>query len=338
MKSLKPSGAFACALAMTLVLVACGGNAGSVVSSSTSSESASATSSGTSSAAVSEVATGQAPSECYIIAKLNITGNDGTTIASSFTYDDRGRQQTSSLDFASPTLTYDIDGTITDWDEYGHLVKAVETDDYGDGKPSTATTEVSAHELNADGTIAAATLVSTINKESFEEGEVASTKTASTWEYGDDAQIYRKLETKTEYFDKAGALLMSETKTSEFDEDGLETRFTCKYVYADGSELNETGDITWVKDADDKPISFTLVLSQDGVDATMSTGDVKTDESGLISWVGNIKVDGEAFSTTATIDYLKIDNPVPNAYEGWKNFTLTNVILGRTDDTTEQGA
>ena len=57
------------------------------------------------------------------------------------------------------------------------------------------------------------------------------------------------------------------------------------------------------------------------------TGDVKTDESGLISWVGNVKTDGKALPTTATIGYAKIDNPLPNAYEGWKSFMLSDVIL-----------
>ena len=72
-----------------------------------------------------------------------------------------------------------------------------------------------------------------------------------------------------------------------------------------------------------------MVMSQDGADASTSTGDVKTNESGLISWIGNIKVDGEAYSTSVAIDYLKIDDPLPNAYEGWKSFTLTDAVLSR---------
>jgi hypothetical protein len=333
MKPLKTLVVLALAAALALVLAACGGDAGGSASSSASGESSSA---GSSSGAPVD-ATGQAPTGSYMLAKLDVTYNNGSKTTSSFTYDDRGRQLTGSWDMASSDSAYDIDSTITDWDEYGHLAKAVETDDYGDGKPFTTTTEVSAQELNADGSLASVTRVSTIDKESFEEGEIASTKATSTLEYGGDVQVLRKFETKAEYFDKSGALLMTETQTNEFGEDGLQTGFTRKAVGADGAEINETGDITWTRDADGKPVSYEIVLSRDGADASTSTGDVKTDESGLISWVGNVKVDGEAYSTTATIDYVKIDDPLPNAYEGWKSFTLTDVIISRTYDATAQG-
>ena len=248
-------------------------------------------------------------------------------MVSSYTFDDRGRQLTGSLDMASSDSTYDIDETFNDWDEYGHFARVVETEDHGDGKPVTSVTEVLAQDLNANGSIASATRVSTINKESFEEGESASAKETSTWEYGSDVQVCRKHETKTELFDKSGSLLATQTQTNEFDEGGLQTRCALKLENADGTELNQVADITWTKDADGKPVSYTIVLNQDGANTTTTTGDVKTDESGLISWVGNVKANGEALATEATIEYVKINNPLPNAYEGWKSFALSDVIL-----------
>jgi len=332
MKSMKALAALALALAMALALVACGGGASSSSSSSASGVSSSASApSASSSSAVSENATGQAPSEAYVFTKIDMKYRDGSTMAKSFTFDDRGRQQTLSLDMVSSAATYDVDATFTDWDEYGHPMKAVETGDYGDGRPFTTTTEVVARELNADGSIASFTEVNTLDKASFEEGEFASSKVTSALEYGGDVQVCRRQETKTEYFDKSGALLVTQTQTNEFDEGGLQTHCALKTVNADGTQLNETADITWTKDADGKPVSYTIVLSQDGADAatTTTTGDVKTDESGLISWIGNVKANGEALATEVTIEHVKISDPLPNAYEGWKSFALSDVLLQR---------
>jgi hypothetical protein len=119
------------------------------------------------------------------------------------------------------------------------------------------------------------------------------------------------------------------TAAGEYYEGGLQTRCALETVNADGTELNETADITWTKDADGKPLSYTVVLKNDGAYAATTTGDVKTDESGLISWVGNVKADGEALATEATFDRVKISDPLPNAYEGWKNFVLSDVLLQR---------
>ena len=330
MKSMKTLAALALALAMALVLAACGGGANTSAGSSTSGESSGASASSSSSASTVPVnATGQAPSEAYMLAKVDVKYSNGSTMASSYTYDDRGRQLTGSWNMTSSDVAYSLDATVTDWDEYGHVARVEEADDYGDGKPFTTVTEVSAQDLNADGSLASATRINTINKESFEEGEAASTKVTYTWEYGSDTQICRKQKTKTEYFDQSGKLLMTETQTNEFDEDGLQTSFAYEAVDADGAALNEAGDIAWTKDAEGKPISYTITLSQDGTVTSSSTGDVKTDESGLISWIGNVKADGEALSTDMTFGYAKIDNPLPNAYEGWKSFALTDMILTR---------
>lgn len=331
MKPIKTFTALVLALAMALVLAACGGGAnsssGSSASSETSSSSESASPASSSSAAAKDAAE-QAPSVSYMPAKIDITyNNDNSKITSSYTFDDHGRQQAISFEMVSPTSTYVGNSTITDWDEYGHLTKIVETADDGDGKSFKDTIEVTAQELNADGTLASSTRVTTFDKDSFEEGEAASIKETATWDYGDDVQVCRKSETKAEYFDKSGALMMSRTQTNEYDENGLQTRFAYKAVYADGAELNLTAEITWTKDADGKPISYKLVCIQDGEDTSTSTGEVKTDESGLISWIGNVEVDGEAVSTKATIDRVKINNPLPNAYEGWKSFALTDVVL-----------
>ena len=57
------------------------------------------------------------------------------------------------------------------------------------------------------------------------------------------------------------------------------------------------------------------------------TGDVTLDESGLIAWIGNVVVNGEMSSATATIERAKIDNPLPNAYEGWRSFDITGLII-----------
>ena len=330
MKSMKALAALALAIAMALALAACGGGANSSSGSSASGESSSASApSASSSSAVSESATGQAPSEAYMIAKLDMKYRDGSTMVSSYTFDDRGRQLTGSWDTASSESTYDGDETFTDWDEYGHMARTVTTEDYGDGNPSTTETEVLSQDLNADGSLASVTLVNTFSKDKFEEGEAASTKETDTFEYGSDVQVCRKREMKTELFDKSGALLATQTQTNEFDEGGLQTRCTLKNVYADGTELNQAADITWTKGADGKPVSYTLVLSQDGADAMTNTGDVKTDESGLISWIGNVKVNGEALATEATIEHVKISNPLPNAYEGWKSFAISDVLLKR---------
>ncbi len=264
-----------------------------------------------------------------MLVKLDVQRNDGSSMASSYTYDDRGRSLAGSWKSSASDSAYDIAFTVTDWDEYGHEMKSEEANDYGDGKPFTIETETSNPKYNADGSIVSVNQVNKINKESFEEGEVASTKVTTTWEYGTNVEVLRKLETKTEHFDKSGALMMTGTQTNEFGEDGLQTRFIVKTVDAEGAEINQTGDITWTKDANGKPVSYSMVMSQDGADASTSTGDVKTNESGLISWIGNIKVDGEAYSTSVAIDYLKIDDPLPNAYEGWKSFTLTDAILSR---------
>lgn len=310
MKPMKAITVLALTVAMAMVLVACGGNSNA------------STSSGASSSAASGDATGQAPSESYMRTKFDVTYNDGSTMGNSSTFDDRGRRLTGSWEMASPDLAYDCNSTITDWDEYGHTTKIVETYDYGGGELATMTGEVS-HQVNEDGSIASNTWMYKPDKED----KFSSEKITITYDYGSDVQVFRKVETKTEFFDKTGALLTSKTLTSEFDEDGLETRYAYKYVEANGTETSKTADITWTKDADGKPVSYTIVSSQNGADTVTGTGDVKTDESGLISWVGNVKTDGKALPTTATIGYAKIDNPLPNAYEGWKSFMLSDVIL-----------
>ena len=78
---------------------------------------------------------------------------------------------------------------------------------------------------------------------------------------------------------------------------------------------------------DGKPVSFRCDLTADGEEPWTCTGDVTLDESGLIAWIGNVVVNGEMSSATATIERAKIDNPLPNAYEGWRSFDITGLII-----------
>ena len=71
----------------------------------------------------------------------------------------------------------------------------------------------------------------------------------------------------------------------------------------------------------------TAVKSDEGSVVTV-TGDVTVNDQGQISTIGNVKVNGEAYTTTAEITYMKFDDPLQNGYEGWKSFTLTELIMG----------
>ena len=68
-------------------------------------------------------------------------------------------------------------------------------------------------------------------------------------------------------------------------------------------------------------------MDQDGAGKSTCTGDVELDESGLISKTSNVKVNGQTWNSTTAIEHIKISNPLPNAYEGWKSYPLTDLML-----------
>ena len=324
--------AVAASLCAAFALVACGGNsaqsassASSASGSSASSASSSAASSSAASSAASQSSAGK-PSEAYVPQKIDIKTNDGGTLAITYGFDDNGRMLSNNYNLSLPGEVSITDLTYTEWDEHGHATKAEGTCDIGDGKPFPVTTEASVTE-NEDGTAASVTEVSTFKKESFNEGDAASQKTTQTMEYSDDRQYCKKHETKIEFFDASNSLMATSLKTQEFDTDGLQTLYTYEAALADGSTFNMTATITWTKDASGKPTSFQINLKEGNGPESKYTGDVEVDESGLVSRVSNIVLDGNARTTTASIDRVKISNPLPNAYEGWKSFAISDVLF-----------
>ena len=265
--------------------------------------------------------------EAYVETKAAVSFSDGSSATDASVYDERGRLQRGSFEEVSPEAASKVDQSFSEWDEYGHVLKGEYGYDPGDGKPYTASTSLQVLEANEDGSVVSVAQTITYDKESFEEGDAASATWTDTFEYGDDAQVIRKHEAKAEYYDQSGARLGTRMETYEYDETGLQTRSAAKDVEADGSERNMTAVITWTKGADGKPVSFRCDLTADGEEPWTCTGDVTLDESGLIAWIGNVVVNGEMSSATATIERAKIDNPLPNAYEGWRSFDITGLII-----------
>lgn len=324
--------AIGASLCAALALAACGAStqsSSSSASSSAASASSASASATSASAASSQGSAGQKPTEAYVVERTVTNGNDGLVATEAYTYDGFGRLLSDSFDSTSPDATIKMDLTGSEWDEYGHLMKAKETVDGGDGKPYEIEIETTNLDLNEDGSTASLTQECTLKKESFAEGEAASQTVTRTCEYGSDAQVLRKLEVKTELFDQSGKLMMTESKTYKFDEEGLQVSYGLNEKYATGESFDTSAEITWTKDSDGKPASFQIVLSRPNGETTTCTGNVTTDESGLVSRIDNVEVDGKARSTNVTIDHMKIENPSPNAYECWKSFTLTDMILTR---------
>ena len=269
----------------------------------------------------------EAPSAVYAPEKYVINGNDGSTQAWVTAYDDQGRQLSQSTEVTGTDSDFKTDITVTEWDEFGHIMKMEEVDDLGNGATTSTTAETTAIDVNEDGIMSSTTMAYKTNKESFAEGEIASQTVTQTVEYGSDVQIARKFETKVEMFDQSGALVTTRTTTKEFDEDGLQTGYGIKLTNADGTEYSFTADFTWTKDAEGKLVSVQVVYVDDGAEPKTSTGDVTVDESGLISSVSNIVTEGEAQGTSATVSRTKIENPLPNGYEGWKSFPVSDLIF-----------
>lgn len=294
---------------------------------SSSAASSEASSSGASSSKASQSSSEQKLSECYIPLKIVTTFNDGATQTTACKYDEKGKQLEGTFELATPEKTYKISDTYTDWDEFGHTLKYDESCDYDDGNPFSTTVESTAMDVNDNGFVTSDSYTTKINKDSFEEGEIVTEKRTETVEYGNDESIIRKLESVFEDFDQSGNKIATSTKTFVYDENGLQTAYLEKLVDADGAEQSMTMDITWTLDDNGKPTSYQTVQTLTGEDPVTTTGDVTLNEQGLITKVSNVKVNGEAYSTTAEVTYEKHDNPLQNAYEGWKSLTLTNLII-----------
>lgn len=308
------------ALCTAVGLTACGNGSEQPASSNESSAEASSAE-----AVDAQNATASMLSEIYMPTKAVVNASDGSTKTSILDFDDQGRQLENLYEIVSDS-PYKADYVPSEWDKYGHATKAETTYDYGDGKPFTVTEEMT-YDLNKDGIVTKQTESYTYNKDSFEEGEDASETRTTTYEYGSDAQVVRRSEMKAESFDQSGVLLYSATIVHEYDEDGLETSYTVDTTDSEGNTHNTTATITWTKDADGKPTACEMVLNNDGEDPQTLTADVEVGESGMISKVSNVVVDGEAHSTTVTIEQTRIENPLPNAVEGCKSFALTDVML-----------
>ena len=150
-------------------------------------------------------------------------------------------------------------------------------------------------------------------------------RSVSTFKH-DDAQVVKKAASTVEETDASGALIYTETAITEYDEDGLEVRSSTTDVDADGKKAVISYETTWTKGADGKPTAFQVTADEDGTKRTY-TGDVTVGESGMITGISNIAADGKMSTITVQIEYEKISNPLPSAYEKWKNFNLSSLIL-----------
>jgi hypothetical protein len=258
--------------------------------------------------------------------KYIINESDGGKRTTALTFGDRGKQLTQENEIASTGSTIKQAVSFTEWDEFGHPIKGEQTEGLADGESMTFDVEASDLKVNEDGSTASVTQVYTNKNESIGEGEVASVKRTLTVEYGNDMQVIQKFTSEVEYLDKSGALLKEAAETKQFDENGLQTSYTYKSKDS-GGVYDMTCDITWTKDASGKPVSYEFALTENGGDPIKSSGDVTLDESGMISKISNVKVNGQERSTTVEVSYEKIDDPLPGALEGWKSLPLTDMLF-----------
>ena len=73
--------------------------------------------------------------------------------------------------------------------------------------------------------------------------------------------------------------------------------------------------------------TYKLVENTENGESMTYTGGVKVDESVVISEVSNVMAGDKLVIDKITIEHTKIENPLPNAYEGWKNFWLTDYLI-----------
>lgn len=268
----------------------------------------------------------QALSAAYLPVKTVVNGNDEWAITKTFVLDDRGKTLEIGHEVTGEIPVSWSKFTVTEWDEQGRPTKGEYTAEDEEGNAYQIMTEVSSRKLNEDGSMSSEEGVQTTVKDSFKEGEIASTKYVQTVEYGNDIQTLRKLETRCDLFDQSGALIESQTFTKQYDENGLETFFSQKSMTPDGAENEQTCTFEWTKDEGGKVAALKATITSPAATVTL-TADVEADETGRITKIHNISHDGTDSKFSCAVEYTKVDNPLLTAYEGWKSFPFDELLF-----------